>query len=106
MIQQRILAGWELLDNKVPGWRDKINKDKLRMDDERNCLLGQLFGTFRKGLAALGLDIGKPCAHLYGFTAQQDVADFSTGKRKERWLVTFEDLDKGWKEILSVPEKA
>ena len=106
MIAERVLAGRLLLDKKYPGWREKINVDRLRMEDERNCLLGQLFGTFRKGLAALGLDIGKPCAHLYGFTAEQDVADFSTGKRKERWLVTFEDLDKAWTEILSVPEKA
>lgn len=45
-----------LLDDVRPGWFRQIDLGKLAMEDCSNCLLGQLFGQYGKGLTALGLD--------------------------------------------------
>ncbi len=35
----------KLLDEKVPGWYNKIDTHKLNMDSCYSCILGQLYGT-------------------------------------------------------------
>lgn len=45
-IDYRITAAAVLLDGTMPGWADKIDVDKLDMDDGENCILGQLYGDF------------------------------------------------------------
>jgi hypothetical protein len=56
-----------LLDRKYPGWAEKISLDTLAMESCDNCILGQLFGSFREGMDALGIAFGssrgfdRPC---------------------------------------------
>lgn len=63
---QRVQAGIQLLDAKMPGWRDNINWDILDLGHIHNCILGQLYqDDYYYGLGALGVPNGT--AWRYGF---------------------------------------
>ncbi len=63
-----VARGVALLDEKVPGWREKINVETLDMGDYCICVLGQQFGDFGEGLSNLGFDLGDAdLARNYGF---------------------------------------
>lgn len=52
----RIRAGAMLLDEKVPGWYNKIDMGKLDVDSFSCCVVCQTFGRgFNDGLEQLGL---------------------------------------------------
>lgn len=40
---ERVAAGIKLLDEKVPGWRDKVIISELNMSSSVYCILGQVF---------------------------------------------------------------
>lgn len=42
--------GARLLDKKCPGWYDKVDLSSLDMRSLCNCMLGQLYGDFMKGV--------------------------------------------------------
>lgn len=46
----RVRAGVALLDEKVPGWDQRINLKVLDLQYCNECVLGQLFGHFAEGL--------------------------------------------------------
>jgi hypothetical protein len=54
-IKQRVMAGAAFLDERKPGWERKIDVERLRLEDCRACVLGQLYGSFGAGLRALDL---------------------------------------------------
>lgn len=64
-MKNNVLRGIELLDRQVPGWRDRIDWDKLDMANCYRCILGQLFGKYSEGVEELGVLSG---TH-YGFDA-------------------------------------
>ncbi|WP_281783733.1 hypothetical protein [Sinimarinibacterium flocculans] len=41
---EAVANGVELLDARVPDWRERIDTDTLNLADFRNCVLGQLGG--------------------------------------------------------------
>ena len=43
-----VAAGAAWLDTNRPGWVADIDLDLLDMADDRNCILGQLYGNFFK----------------------------------------------------------
>lgn len=51
----RVLRGAALLDEREPGWADKIVLDNLEMDDAQMCVLGQTNGDYWSHAARLGL---------------------------------------------------
>jgi len=51
----RVRAGIKLLDEKVPGWRNRINVHTLDIKRSDNCVLGQVFGSYHAGLTVLGI---------------------------------------------------
>jgi hypothetical protein len=53
-MQENVNNGVALLDEKAPGWREKMNLDKLNMSNCIDCVLGQVFGDFFDGVTALG----------------------------------------------------
>ena len=53
----RVRTGVALLDEKVPGWFERIDLDRLDMDSCARCVLGQLFGSFVRGSLAVGFDM-------------------------------------------------
>ncbi|RJQ34955.1 hypothetical protein C4568_01755 [Candidatus Parcubacteria bacterium] len=53
---RRVARGVRLLDRKgPPGWRSKIDLEKLEIRSGSRCILGQIYGDFRRGKPVLGL---------------------------------------------------
>lgn len=71
-IKLRIERGMKLLDSKYPGWRSKVNVEKLNMSSPENCVLGQLYGDLFDGLDTLGVSICTWKAASYGFAIDVD----------------------------------
>jgi hypothetical protein len=53
---RRVQRGVKLLDEKVPGWTDRIDPAELNMQYHETCMLAQLYGSYERGLMALNLD--------------------------------------------------
>lgn len=45
MSEKAVVRGAKLLDEKVPGWADKINLSKFKMHSSDRCILAQTFGV-------------------------------------------------------------
>lgn len=78
-LQQRVSRGAKLLDEKMPGWFEKIDLGKLCMSDGTVCVLGQLWGKgkpgmFGRAIADLGLNRigGVSAAERHGFCAKDE----------------------------------
>lgn len=54
-MNENVLRGIQLLDEKIPDWRSKVNWDKLNMTYTCGCILGHLFGFYSDGLVELNL---------------------------------------------------
>lgn len=62
----------DFLDERLPNWRDSINVDRLDMLNQFDCVLGQLFGDWQRGLSILGMNWGGPNEHMrHYFSAYQ-----------------------------------
>jgi hypothetical protein len=48
----------ELLDRDMPGWEEYIDADRLNIASAKDCVFGQVYGGFGKGLKALGIPAG------------------------------------------------
>lgn len=68
----RVMRGAALLDEKVPGWRERVNPDTLDMSSDRNCVLGQLYDWYALGLQTLGVTTVIE-ATRYGFDVAYNV---------------------------------
>ena len=88
----QVAKGAKMLDEKVPGWADKINTKKLVMRNNTNCILGQLaqyvgYGknkAIEYGEDQLGLTEKKFASH--GFEAAGDFPDPESDKAQaELW---------------------
>jgi hypothetical protein len=51
-----VARGAALLDEKVPGWRERIDVEKLYMEQPLHCIVGQACGGYMGGMHALGLE--------------------------------------------------
>lgn len=67
--EQAVAAGVALLDAKVPGWRNRINRETFDMTNGDNCIVGHVFRhlpwPWLDGRSALGLHYYN--ADQYGF---------------------------------------
>lgn len=68
-VRQNVARGAALLDEKMPGWEDKIDLERLSMYDGCDCILGQLAGMYHRGRAHLRINLGD--GYDYGFHAQK-----------------------------------
>ncbi len=48
--------GAALLDKRLPGWRQVVDPSSLSLKSRCNCVLGQVFGDYHRGVRALGVD--------------------------------------------------
>lgn len=84
--QQHAATGAKLLDEMLPHWQHRINLGKLTMEFKYKCILGQCYGDYNAGLAALELD--EDTAISCGFTQPADASSVSD------WC----DLEEAWRE--------
>lgn len=87
----RITAGAKLLDRNVSGWEDRIDLDKLDLSTHDCCMLGQLFGSYSKGLE--DLNIGNPSR--YGF-----FTGTTHGPRTQRDFLQYDKLKRIWTNLI------
>lgn len=52
-LEAKVARGAALLDERCPSWRSEIKWDKLDMQSDKMDILGQLYGTFNKGMQLL-----------------------------------------------------
>jgi hypothetical protein len=60
-VAERVARGAELLDEKVPGWAERISVAELDLSSCSSCVIGQLFATEAfngAGLWPSGYDFG------------------------------------------------
>lgn len=50
---ESVAVSARVLDHVRPTWYDELDTERLRLNDPRRCVLGQLFGDYERGLAAL-----------------------------------------------------
>lgn len=76
-LEARVEKGIACLNEEVPGWYNMIDLDQFNIGESCNCVLGQLFGSYPKGIRVLQLSdkigntvfgrIDGPEACQYGF---------------------------------------
>lgn len=88
-ISSDVQAGVALLDERYPyaNWASLLDLDVLDMASHYDCVLGQLYGAYRFGLTALGLEWGS----AYGFT----FGAFGAGD-----VMTHDELTVQWRHVV------
>src|SRR5207237_6491262 len=85
-LKKRVLKGLEALKTKHgDDWANHITPSRLRMREGSRCVLGQVYGDYRDGLLALGLENGEE----YGFNAEEERG------------ITYENLDQAWQHVFA-----
>ena len=84
-IPPNVRRGAEMLDERLPGWRDRVNPGRLKLDSECGCVLGQVLGGYSEGVKLLGLNDRD--AERYGF--------WTRGRQ------SWDRLTEGWKALVS-----
>ncbi len=83
-IEERVNAGIRLLDATRPGWHREIKiGEQFSMASAACCILGQLYGSYDKGHAALSLNGD---AHEYGFVIGLGEARDNWGRLRVEWV--------------------
>jgi hypothetical protein len=68
---ERIARGAAFLDEKQPGWRERIDLGELDLNSSECCILGQLFpGSYFSTLSVLFGDDKQSTAMAYGFESR------------------------------------
>ena len=52
-LRERVRAGMALLDFRKPGWRHKIDLEKLDLRSCQSCVLGEVYGDYCLGMSTL-----------------------------------------------------
>lgn len=94
-LEDRVALGIKLLDIVQPDWRDLIDRDRLNLGNDFDCLGGQLEGSYEEALTKWGLDYEGGAEH--GFDV---LAPFSEASDQE-W--EFYALQVEWQRVLSQP---
>jgi hypothetical protein len=83
-----IERGMALLDEKVPGWDQRIDLRSLDVGSRMQCVVGQLFGVRDNDLLYLGYQaLGVKRPRQYGFSLDWDLG----------YRATYGGLTTAWK---------
>lgn len=105
MYEDRIAKGAELLDAQIPGWRERIDLDKLELSNCTVCVLGQVTGKmdWEAALDFVGIEFSfdQVNAARYGFNLTPDEQyKFELTNQGVGWakpVDMYNDLTKEWK---------
>ncbi len=53
IVARRAARGAALMDEVCPGWFNRIKLGDLAINSLEDCILGQIYGSFRKGCAEI-----------------------------------------------------
>ncbi len=91
---ERIARGAAFLDERAPGWRQRIDLDKLEMVNPAQCLVGQLFGDYYR---ALGPNLGLAASEAIPLGLNLAMNDSSGSEDEDR---NYETLDAEWRQYI------
>ena len=91
ILEERASRGLQAVIAAKPDWASKLRSATFTMLTSENCMLGQVFGSFDKGLSALKLQQG-PEAIEYGF-------QLSPKEMAEGWVQPWTQI---WQEIVDL----
>lgn len=93
-VQDRVVAGAQLLDEIDPRWVDEISLEQLSLGDGCQCILGQLFSSFVHAPLELLAD-DAPVRH--GWMAPSDYA----GSRDWSAIAAeYDEFDATWQSFI------
>lgn len=81
----RVRRGVALLDEKVPGWHQRIDVDRLFITSCERCVLGQLFGLYSRGFDSLRLTMGASLG--FDLSGREPESGYATLNRLWRYVV-------------------
>jgi hypothetical protein len=85
-LDQRVRNMAAVLDEARPGWRGQVDADTINFDSTSDCVLGQLYGNYLRGLNALGHDLYEPYwTELHGVELPVEERDGSYGRLTDAW---------------------
>jgi hypothetical protein len=96
IMELEVQRGLTLLDRRVPTWRSILNVETLDIGSTKGCVLGQVFGTFRRGLVYLGIEFPEDCGASYGFTAYE-AYQYRSGLSPR---FVFSQLTRTWRNLI------
>ena len=102
-ITERVAAGAAALDEREPGWHERIDLARLATSSCRRCVLGQVFGRFITGREALGTDgaeLGDRETIAFGFAVTGDEKAADKPDAREYPL-----LDAEWKRVIGARQE-
>jgi len=91
-VEERVKRGVRLLDKKIPDWRSQLEATKLDMSSCYNCVLGQLYGEYLRGLEVLNIERNYFAENL-GF----DIFNYPTNTCKN----DYNELQQTWEKELT-----
>lgn len=95
VIDPRVQRGAELLDERMPGWADKVDVDEFDLRDGDRCVLGQIglcvwsetYPHTAQRLLPDGYAFGKD-AHSHGFMGNVEIAG-DWGALEQDWRLAI-----------------
>lgn len=89
-LDERVANGIAYLDERLPGWRERLDLSDLWMGDDCRCVLGQTAGGYFNALHDLSI------TH-----EQSDRLGFSVFFFHDVNLLNYSDLTAAWKRALT-----
>lgn len=97
MAAERVALGAALLSSRKPDWRNRINLNTLDIKSAHCCPLGQLYGSYARGLEKL-FDGDSNAARKHGFIANrgngQGAYDDESALLQEAWVAEIRKRDR------------
>ena len=102
MFEEQVSKGIEVLNRNRPNWRDKIDIEALDTNDWRDCVLGQVFGSYSDGMDALLPEFSLTSEHC--LSVAYTVFDMRTSFANDNGFDAREnvrELTLEWKRVLA-----
>lgn len=110
MYEVEIRNGAMYLDEVSPGWRERVDPDKLEMSNCTVCVIGQITGNtdtwaWSQVIQEVGLNAWS--AHEYGFSlSDDDFADIEDRIQSGGAVHVYQDLTEEWKAYIKATRSA
>lgn len=100
-IPDRVAAGARLLDRERPGWAQQMDPDRLDLRDQRDCLLGQIYGCFDTGVFTLAPDLDLREQDAWAVDHGFEFAGADLGDDHPYPISFYADLTEAWRAELA-----
>lgn len=84
-------AGAAYLDDVSPGWSARVNTDKLDIEYDETCMLGQLCGSYGRAARILGLSERQ--VNRLGFFSSHPLSNVRSSR--------YHQLTAAWKKVIA-----